>query len=126
MTVLRKKPYYAFTLKGCVLDRRNKANMSHSVSLDLLYDPRIIIVTTTLSMDGGNESSQRLHHATQGGGLKSHFRYISLHPMASSAFPQPGPFLYRLADLGLGLVAGGGFLEIHLALTSSLSSELIC
>lgn len=53
MTVLRKKPYYVFTSKGCVLDRQNKANMSHAVLLDLLHDPRIITVTTTLSMDGG-------------------------------------------------------------------------
>lgn len=59
MAVLRKEPYYAFTLKGCVLGRQNKASMGHAVLLDLLHDPRIITVTTTLSMDGGNEPSQR-------------------------------------------------------------------
>lgn len=42
-----------------------------------------------------------------------------LDPVSSSAFPQPGPLLSSLADLGPGLVAGGSsFLEIHLALTS--------
>lgn len=59
MAVLRKEPYYTFTLKGCVLGRQNKASMGHAVLLDLLHDPRIITVTTTLSMDGGNEPSQR-------------------------------------------------------------------
>lgn len=32
--------------------------MGHAVLLDLLHDPRIVTVTTILSMDGGNEPSQ--------------------------------------------------------------------
>lgn len=85
------------------------------------------LLTTTLSRDG--KTSQGLHHAAQGGGLRSHFCGIGLtisptppphlDPVSSSAFPQPGPLLSNLADLGPGLVAGGSsFLEIHLALTS--------
>lgn len=100
--------------------------MASAVLLCLFHGLRIITVTTTLSING--KTSQGLHHAAQGGGLKSHFCGIALttpltspqpDPVSSSAFPQPGPLLSSLADLGPGLVAGGSsFLEIHLALTS--------